>query len=238
MQISDYQGYVFIVTYGRSGSTVLQKVLQSIDGYFVRGENNHTLYALFDAHRRAFEARHKHGTGEPQADNPWYGADLIRPARFSTGLCEVFLREIIQPPADARIVGFKEIRFHEAGEEQFENYLNFIANKFPGTKFIFNTRNWEAVSKSSWWATMNPERVREIVETCDRMYANYALKHPGYCHQMKYEDFSGNAEAFRGLYEFLGETFDLAKVEGLISQRLKHAENVPGNSTIENVSAV
>ena len=32
-------GFVFVVTYGRSGSTLLQTVLQSIDGYFIRGEN-------------------------------------------------------------------------------------------------------------------------------------------------------------------------------------------------------
>jgi hypothetical protein len=39
-------GYVFIVTYGRSGSTLLQGVLNSIPGYLVRGENRQALRHL------------------------------------------------------------------------------------------------------------------------------------------------------------------------------------------------
>src|SRR5688572_1085508 len=33
-------GHLFIVTYGRSGSTLLQGVLNSIPGYLIRGEND------------------------------------------------------------------------------------------------------------------------------------------------------------------------------------------------------
>lgn len=228
MALKDHDGFVFIITYGRSGSTVLQKVLQSIEGYFIRGENNHTLFPLYMAYRRAHEARFKHG-GTPQGpDNPWYGADAILPANFSQRLCDVFLEEIIKPPKSARIVGFKEIRFHEAGPELFDQYLDFIAAKFPNTKFIFNMRRWEDVSKSSWWATMDPQRVQEILETCDGFYKKYAAKHPGRSLLMQFEDFRGNPDAFVPLFEFLGEPFDRAKIEEVISHKLEHAANVTG----------
>jgi len=220
--------HVFIVTYGRSGSTLLQKVLQSIDGYFIRGENNHTLYPLFLAWRRAHEARFQFGKNNHEETNPWYGADAIQPGAFGAKLCQAFLEEVIRPPEGARVVGFKEIRFHEAGEALFEPYLDFIYENFENSKFIFNMRRWENVSKSSWWATMKPERVQAIVEECDTLYTAYAARYPERCHMMHYEDHAGNADAYTGMFEFLGEPFDRTKVASLIEKRLDHAIKVSG----------
>jgi len=226
--IAGNRGHVFIVTYGRSGSTLLQRVLQSIDGYFIRGENNHTLYPLYLAWRRAYEARFEFGKNQHGETNPWYGADAIRPAEFGAKVCQAFLEEIIRPPETARVVGFKEIRFHEAGDDLFEPYLDFIHSNFANSKFVFNMRGWENVSKSSWWATMKPERVRAIIEGCDALYTAYAAKYPERCHMMHYEDHAGNPDAYAGLFEFLGEPFDRAKVADLIETRLEHAIHVTG----------
>jgi len=220
--------HVFIVTYGRSGSTVLQRVLQAIPGYFIRGENNHTLYPMYLAYRRAFEARHSHGQMPQSPADPWYGANDINPKAFGRRLCQVFLRQIVQPPEGTRVAGFKEIRFHEAGEELFEPYLDFIAEHFPNTHFVFNTRGWEAVSRSSWWATMDPDLVRGIIEGADRLFAAYAAKNPERCHIMKYEEFRGKAAAFKPLFDFLGEPFDEAKVADIIKGHLGHAGAVVG----------
>ncbi len=225
---NDALKHVFIVTYGRSGSTVVQRVLQSIPGYVMRGENNHTLYPLFLAYRRAYEARYSHGQKQHSREDPWYGADAIDPARFGAKLAHVFRSEILQPPEGARVVGFKEIRFHEAGEDLFEPYLNFIYDMFPGSKFIFNTRHWQAVSKSSWWATMDPDNVRRIIEGADSLYQTYHSKHADRCHLMRYEDHAGNPDAYAPLFEFLGETFDHRVVAEQIKLRLKHAGKVVG----------
>jgi len=220
------QNHVFIVTYGRSGSTVLQRILQSIDGYFIRGENNNTLFPLFLAYRRAFEARHGHGNSDHHASDPWYGANNIDPETFAQNLVELFVRDIVQPPTSARVVGFKEIRFHEAGEDLFEPYLDFIAANFPASKFIFNMRRWQDVAKSSWWATMDPSRVRAIIEDADKMYTNYAAKHPETSLVMQYESFVGNPDAFAPLFAFLGEPYKPDDVAELLGDRLLHARNV------------
>jgi len=222
--------HVFIVTYGRSGSTLLQRVLQTIPGFFIRGENNHTLYPMYLAYRRAHEARYRHGTKEHHSMDPWYGADAIDPQVFARGLAELFMKDIIQPPADARVVGFKEIRFHEAGDELFEPYLDFIFDNFADSKFIFNMRGWEAISKSSWWAKMDSERVRSIIEGADTLYQNYAAKHPERCCIMSYENYDQNPDAYEPLFQFLGETFDRDLVADIISRRLKHAEVVMDGS--------
>ena len=222
------ENHVFIVTYGRSGSTVLQRVLQSIDGYFIRGENNHTLYPMYLAYRRAYEARYSHGKAEHHPTDPWYGADAIDPAHFAQGLADLFLQDIIQSPPNVRVVGFKEIRFHEAEGELFEPYLDFIFDNFKNSKFIFNMRRWQDVSKSSWWATMDPERVRSIIEGADSLYKRYAAKHPKRCHLMQYENHAGQPDAYAPLFDFLGEPFDRETIANLIGTRLDHAGAVVG----------
>jgi hypothetical protein len=225
---SEIRKHVFIVTYGRSGSTVLQRVLQSIPGYFIRGENNHTLYPMYLAYRRAFEARYEHGKKQHSPEDPWYGADDIVPQQFAARLCDAFKSEIIRAPEGTRVAGFKEIRFHEAGEELFAPYLDFIAEHFPGSKFIFNSRQWEAVSKSSWWATMDPQLVESIIEKADGLFAGYCNDNPETCYQMHYEDFCGNPVAFQGLFDFLQEPFDKTAIANLIEPKLGHAVGVTG----------
>lgn len=46
-------GYLFVVTYGRSGSTLVQGLLNSIPGYLIRGENRGVLYRLYQYHSRS-----------------------------------------------------------------------------------------------------------------------------------------------------------------------------------------
>ena len=48
-------GYVFVMTYGRSGSTLLMGLLNTIPGYLVRGENDDALRYLYDFHRTCVE---------------------------------------------------------------------------------------------------------------------------------------------------------------------------------------
>ena len=220
--------HVFIVTYGRSGSTVLQRLLQSMDGYFIRGENNNTLYALYLAYRRAFEARYSHGKIETHPADPWYGANAIDPKSIARSLVLLFKNEILQPPPDTKVLGFKEIRFHEAGDELFEPFLDFIAENFENSKFIFNMRRWQDVAKSSWWATMDPVRVREIIEGADALYQSYAAKNPKRSHLMRYENYVGEPAAFASLFEFLDEPFDAGKILQINEDRLDHARNVVG----------
>ena len=214
--------FVCIVTYGRSGSTVLQTVLQTIPGYHIRGENMNVLYSLFGASRAAYSTRYDHGNKEHGLEEPWYGADKVVPERFSRKLAKLFVEEIIQPPADARVIGFKEIRFHEAGPDQFEDYLNFIHENLAPCKFIFNVRNWEDVSRSGWWATMDKDIVRGIVEGCDSMYAAYQAKYPERCLQLSYDETNGNPKAFKPLFDFLGESYDEEAVTAITGRRLKH----------------
>jgi hypothetical protein len=66
--------YVFVVTYGRSGSTLTQGLLNTLPRTLVRGENNLYLLFMFRAERLAktFKKQHsRHGAGS--TSSAFYG---------------------------------------------------------------------------------------------------------------------------------------------------------------------
>ena len=215
------EGHVFIVTYGRSGSTLVQTLLQSIDGYFIRGENANVLWPLYQASQRIRTAKHDHGYREIEPKGPWFGINEVKPDAFDRALVDGFKKEVLRAPSDARVIGFKEIRFHEA-EDDFADFLTFIAQNFSPARFVFNVRGWEDVAKSGWWKNCDEEMVRSIVEKSDAMFADYTANHPEMCLTVRYEDYVGKPSYWRRLFDFLGEAYDPAKVEELCARQLKH----------------
>lgn len=216
------EGFVFIVTYGRSGSTLLQTILQSINGYCIRGENNNVLWPLYQSVCALADARADHGHRPMAPHEPWFGIDQVDAERYARRVVDLFLEEVIQPPEDARVLGFKEIRFHRAGADRFEPFLNFIASHMAPAKFIFNCRPWQQVARSGWWQDCDEVMVRDLVETADALYADYAAKHPAHCFIARYDDYSGNPDYWRDLFEFLGEPFDPDRIRALSERKLTH----------------
>ncbi|HEY9292796.1 MAG TPA: hypothetical protein VIP98_16060, partial [Microlunatus sp.] len=72
-------GYLFVVTYGRSGSTLLQGILNSIPGYLVRGENRSVLRHLYK-YQQGLD-RDRSLLYRPEQPLPtthaWFGMDLF-----------------------------------------------------------------------------------------------------------------------------------------------------------------
>ncbi len=217
-----FEKFVVIVTYGRSGSTLLQTALQTIDRACIRGENNNALYPLFRSWKRAHNTRYNQGGAPIPQHGPWYGADEIVPRRFGERLAEAFIGEILTPPAGTRVLGFKEIRFHDAEDGEMPEFLDFIRAFFFPCRLVFNTRRATDVARSSWWKDVEMEKVVEMVEDLDRQYADYAAAHPEDCFLVRYDDYTKDRAALRPLFEFLGEPFDEARLEAAFSRQLSH----------------
>lgn len=215
-------GSVFVVTYGRSGSTLLQKLLNSIDGYCIRGENGNAILSLARAwqriknERRLQEAR---DTTHPGA--PWYGAELIDQKAYGRALAETFVQQILQPPAGTRVAGFKEIRWtSEPGALRIS--LDFLKQFFPGARFVFNTRDHHAVAKSKWWASRNDHDVLAQLQRAEQEFAAYQNANPERCLRLHYDDYSADHDALRSLYDFLGEPWDGPRVSSIMAEQLTH----------------
>src|SRR6266542_2209527 len=75
---------VLIITYGRSGSTLLQGLLNSIEGCLVRGENYNFCYGLYRSYRSLRATHHRYGGRNRSSSpaHPWFGAELLSETRF------------------------------------------------------------------------------------------------------------------------------------------------------------
>lgn len=215
------EAFVFIVTYGRSGSTVVQRLLNELDGYHVAGENFNALHGLFKSFSRALRAKSEFGNARTDERDPWYCAHLIGPERYGRRLVDVFIEEIIVPPKSARVVGFKEIRFFEYRDD-FERLLDFMKHFLQPARFIFNLRSHDDVEKSGWWPETDTQGLRQNLEAYEERMRAFHDANQDASIMLKYEDYCDNPEGLRPLFDFLGEPFDRELVAKVLTEKLIH----------------
>ncbi|HET9499545.1 MAG TPA: sulfotransferase, partial [Marmoricola sp.] len=209
---------VFVLTYGRSGSTLLQAILNATPGVLIRGENRGITHLLYEFHATAVkEGPHvKHFARRPF--NPWFGMYDF-PAQVSLDRIRALVTDtLLRPGPDTRLTGFKEIRWDH---DDLAEFVAFLREVFPGARFIVNTRRHEDVArsmaKSGWWPEVDDPlahvaRAEERIRTVARDLGDDA-------HEVCYDDYVAAPEALRGLFDWLGVPFDLDRVTEVIQAR-------------------
>lgn len=216
--------HLFVVTYGRSGSTVLLNLLNAIDGYCIRGENQGVLKQLGIAASQTRKVAEEYKPKEPGVEHPWYGIDLADTDGFERALADAFVRYVLVPPANARVTGFKEIRYtpQRMSDEEFDQVIAFMLTAFDDARIVFNTRDWRQVAKSGWWAKLAPRKVRRIVGACDERFRRAHARYPERTFMIDHARFNGNPDGFSPLLQWLGETPDRERVRAVSETRLVH----------------
>lgn len=217
--------FVFVLTYARSGSTLIQSLLNAAPGVLIRGENNNALYHMHRAVAGLDAAKTQHGKRATAPDTPWFGAELLTPRKTRTRLLRSFVDTVLQPGDATRVLGFKEIRhapFYMT-DDDFTAYGDFLLDAFPGARIVFNSRDADAVSRSGWLSRQNPDQVKRNVAACDRRFAAFAATHPDSCLHLRYEDYVADHGIARTLYDFIDLPYDPQAVEAVFSKPLDHA---------------
>ena len=210
--------HAFIVTYGRSGSTLLQGVLNALPGYLIRGENYdvmRNLELMFNRLPRfstpaATEPRERY---EPK--DPFFGFENFNDATLAGGL-RAFLEHVLlhgTDPAALRCLGFKEIRYTP---ENVGRRVAFLRRLFPGCAIIYNTRDPQDVVQSEFQKDKEVayfEQFNTLLEEADQADPHSFL--------VKYEDVARGSGTLEGLHDFLGEPFDHARIDAVLS--VKHS---------------
>ena len=207
-------GYLFIVTYGRSGSTLLQGILSSIPGYLIRGENGGVAYQLYRFHSIAADRSVTKGGRWKSPQSAWFGIGGYPQEMAVREMRRLMLTTVIRPEPDSRVVGFKEIRWLQA---DLHDYVDFLREVFPGARFVVNTRNLDDVAASKWWAE-DPEARPTLAAAESRMLG--LLEHLGDdAYHIHYDDYAHSPAKLRGLFDWLGEPFDEAQVAEVMAKR-------------------
>jgi hypothetical protein len=207
--------YLFIVTYGRSGSTLLQGILCSTPGVLIRGENGGVMSDLYRIHTRtSMRKRREADYGSHHTEHPWFGIESYPEDVAVQYFHDFVVDTLIRPLPESRVVGFKEIRW---GRPDLDGFVSFIDAVFPRARFIVNTRDAQEVARSRFWAR-RPDALPKI-ERLNRRFTALAeaLGERGFL--VHYNDYAGNPQALRQMFEWLGEHFDPLRVEAVMSKR-------------------
>lgn len=211
--------YLFIVTYGRSGSTLLAGILSSSPGVMVRGENGGLLQSLLAFHETATRHRDRLASSAPlPAHHPWWGIDGYRDETAYRGFRTLMLETVLRPEPGTTVVGFKEIDWlPERLPERLPELLAFTRSVFPGARFVLNTRDLEQVAQSKWWER-NPDALSEL-RTMEQHYVD-ALEPLGDAfYRVHYDDYVADPTVLRGLFDWLGLEFDEDRVRAVLDVR-------------------
>jgi hypothetical protein len=208
---------IFIVTYGRSGSTLLQGILNSIEWCLIRGENNNFVYHMFKSYQAIRLAKNNKKAMTPQ--KAWYGANLLDDEYFLEVLRGLIKKLILADNfhnSKISCYGFKEIRYIDIMDDLID-YLDFLKKLFPHAAFIFNFRNADDVCKSGWWKEKDNKEVRETIKTFEERCFNYSENNVKICFFIKYEEVINRSQRLKDLFYFLGANYDDKKIETILS---------------------
>src|SRR5215203_3724131 len=208
--------YVFVMTYGRSGSTLLMGLLNTIPGYLVRGENDDALRFLYDFHRTCVErSRFWPVERMRMRNNPFYGMGDFPVGASIAGARRLALETLLRPKADTRVTGYKEILWWR--HEDLDAYVGWLREVFPGARFLVNTRDHAAVLKSKWWAKGgdNSEHLADIER---RLLASAASLGDAAYH-VHFDDYVADPTTLAPMFAWLGEEYDEASVRRTMTKK-------------------
>jgi hypothetical protein len=217
---------VFVVTYGRSGSTLLMGILNSIPGSRVTGENLGVLIHLYRAYTHAQATKKRYGHQRRSTESAWYGADDIRLKAFWKKLWSAFCSDVLGTTGLERVIGFKEIRYgdHDLTETEFRSFIDFLLDQVPNSCIIVNTRDLQNTSKSAWHAEHQDSA--EYLTRHDRRIRKLAVERPDRVAHVHHDDYvADNSKLIKELAR-IGLKIDPVRMAETLSRRHSFGKGV------------
>ena len=200
---------VFILALGRTGSTHLLRLLNSIPGYRISGETDDAwIHMGWFAELMQLQA-------PPRNRGRWQPTSLIDADDGNLTLCSVrrLMLQVHNPSPRARVFGFKEIyspfvRRPAVFDQVFSQGISFVRTLFPRAKFIFHWRsNLTRIADSDFWKEDRRRNSSAVnFEKVVARYRDYASAHRDHAYTTTIETINKKrSQQLTGLFRFLGE---------------------------------
>ena len=216
---------ILIITYGRSGSTLLQGILNTIPSCIIRGENYNFVFDLYNAYKKIKKAKNME---LPSADNfnrpshSWYGANNLNEEVYLSAQ-KSLLKNMLIAETDNIFYGFKEIRYFNINVfNELEDYLNFMELIMDDVAFVFNTRNPKDVANSSWWKKYDSSVLIPRLEKANKKFEEISQKRKN-AFIISYENIVNNIDAKKNLFKFLAVEYNQEEIDSILNK--KHSQD-------------
>ena len=213
---------ILIATYGRSGSTLLQGILNSIDGVLIKGENGNIFHHFHLAYQELLLNQLRHPNAKLPI-NPWHGSCWFDRSQYLKDTRQLATNILINHASidrqSIRAIGFKEIRY--ATMEDPVSYLQFLEEVFPASCVIHLTRDHQEVAQSQLRKfkiqQFDPSVIDSKLQEFDELMSAYGALKSNYF-RIDFRDLTGpDMSELQRLYSFLGAEYSQATVK-LIAQ--------------------
>jgi Sulfotransferase family len=203
--------YVFVVTYGRSGSTLIQGLLNTLPRVLVRGENGLFVLQVYRACAKAMAFREQHIRHRSrEVSSAFYGLRHVQRARFVRAARTLVTGTLLGPVRrdQVDVLGFKEVLWNEVRPEETEGFFDFMDSVFPGARYILNQRTHDDVASSGFWQRRDTDEVFEALARIEEIQAYLRESRPDRVLDTRYElitssDSEVSRSQLRGLAEFV-----------------------------------
>lgn len=215
--------HLIIIAVGRSGSTILQSILNTAPHTLIRGENNNFFYWLFKSYQSLLPI----GPRPPGASaaKPWFGFQNFNPRLYIQHLRSIAQDFLLgnQKSDEIYVCGFKEIRFFDVPNNEMHDYLDFLSLLFPGVIFLLLKRNPDEIVCSSWWAKMDSTT---LVSRIDEFYTTVLASSRNNLVSIDYSRIRDQDTAYLEghLFRAVDLPFRKADVLERLAQKLNHCQ--------------
>ena len=216
---------VLICATGRSGSTTMQRIINTIPNSNICGENYGAINSLLEFYRRIKKSTtiqipgrlHPIQYDEMIAKNikpSWYNSykyqQVVQSIR--TTIIEMFKNN-----PNTNVWGFKEIRYGSGDI----NYITDFKELFPQTKVIIQIReNIHKQSQSGWFK--NDTKAVSFLQQTNKELSDFARKNKEWCYLTSFERMF-NKENIKQMFGFIecSDGYNEANVFAVINNNIK-----------------
>jgi hypothetical protein len=216
---------VLICATGRSGSTTLQRIINTIPNSNICGENYGAINSLLDFYMKLHITSSKHVPGRY---NPALYEDIIKqnikPAWYNSyniQEIEQKIRETIiamfKKDLNTNLWGFKEIRY----DNTHIKYIKYFKMLFPKTKVIIQIReNVSNQSKSGWFK--GDKHAETHLTKTNKELAQFYTQNKEWCYFTTFERMF-DKNNLRNIFTFIecGENFNEVKIDEVLNNNIK-----------------
>lgn len=208
--------YVFVVTYGRSGSTLVQGLLNTLPRTLVRGENSLYVLELFRAMHRVRSLRRRHLKHHPRrSSSAFFGLHELTPRSFVVSARELVTGHLLGDvrPREVDVLGFKEVLWNRVEPDETSDFFDYLDRVFPACQYVLNQRDHEQVVGSGFWQAHDRDEVLGTIHRIEEIQDHLRRTRPDRVFDLDYGLLTspdpGTSDAqLRGLTEFVHGSCD------------------------------
>ncbi len=205
---------------GRSGGTLLKKIINCDPKFEIHGENHGVLRSIMELDRLMKMTRSISYTGIEKpftsTNTAWHG--YTRYSTYSVLASVLAFREDV-------VSGYKEVRHGGGCFEEFSSEMDFLLEVCPQSLLVFNTREIDEVVRSQvkHWDGGNSDCIASRQETACRQYENFMRYHervPRCTRIVDYDDIVGVRERFTQVLSTIGYEPDVDFVQKILQFKI------------------